>query len=245
MNEYKTKLRDMRLKQMQEELKTKSSNFKSIFAYEPNKENESSKENRLNEKLKEEYYKSYILKPKEQENVKTMLRNYTKTASAPSDARDGWTIRISNPQISRPTEDEDKLREYELLRMNQLQKQYNMYSDMLNDVFQENEKLIEKTSDKFMCKNEKILEVLQPVVIGSIELCAEDIAESIIDEMLEEGVHFMNRLEEYQQATNELMTRTEMNHEELVPEAKKRPLPLNLMKALKALDEYADDDYDY
>jgi len=55
----------------------------------------------------------------------------------------------------------------------------------------------------------------------------------------------MNRLEEYQEAARDLMTRTEMNHEDLIPEAKKRPLPYNLMKALKVLDDLADDDDGY
>ena len=117
-----------------------------------------------------------------------MLRNYTRTAPEPKEIKEGFTVRISNPQITQQTEAEDKLKEYELLRMNQLEKQYNMFSNMLSDLFQENEKLIEKTSDKLMCKNPRILEVLEPVVIGSIDLCAEDIAEILIEEMLEEEV---------------------------------------------------------
>ena len=48
-------------------------------------------------------------------------------------------------------------------------------------------------------------------------------------------------MEEYKESVKEVMTRTEKNHEELIPEIKKKHLPYNVMKMLKALDDYADD----
>lgn len=53
----------------------------------------------------------------------------------------------------------------------------------------------------------------------------------------------MNRLEEYKENVGTIINQTEKNHEELVPEVKKKPLPYHVLKALKALDELADDEY--
>ncbi len=126
------------------------------------------------------------MKPKQQEDLRKMLQTYTNTV--PKEEGKGSVVFISNPKISKPQMEEDKLKEYELLRMNQLKKQYNMYQTMLSDLFQENEELIEKTQDKFVCKNKKILNALEPVVLGSIKCFADDIAESFLDDLLEEAV---------------------------------------------------------
>jgi len=128
------------------------------------------------------------MKPKQQEDLRKMLQRYTNTV--PKEEGKGSVVFISNPRISKPQMEEDKLKEYELLRMNQLKKQYNMYQTMLSDLFQENEELIEKTQDKFICKNKKILNALEPVVLGSIKCFADDIAESFLDDLLEEAVIF-------------------------------------------------------
>ena len=51
----------------------------------------------------------------------------------------------------------------------------------------------------------------------------------------------MNRVEEYQMASQEIMQIREENNQEIVQENRKRPLPYNLIQALKVLDDYADD----
>jgi hypothetical protein len=237
MNEYKSKVKKMRLEQMQDEIKGKSTHFESIFANDPFREE--LKENKVQEVQREEYFKKYVMKPKQQEDLRKMLQTYTNTV--PKEEGKGSVVFISNPRISKPQMEEDKLKEYELLRMNQLKKQYNMYQTMLSDLFQENEELIEKTQDKFVCKNKKILNALEPVVLGSIKCFADDIAELFLDDLLEEAVMYMNRIEEYQLASQDIMTIREENNQEFVIENRKRPLPYNLIQALKVLDEYADD----
>jgi len=237
MGEYKTKVNKLRLEQMQEDIKGKSAHFQSIFANDPFREE--IKENKAQEVQREEYFKKYVMKPKEQEDLRKMLQRCTNTV--PKEEGKGSTVFISNPKMSKPQMEEDKLKEYEKLRVNQLKKQYDMYHLMLSDMFQENEELIEKAQDKYVCKNQKILNALEPVVFGSMKCFADDIAELFLDDLLEEAVIYMNRVEEYHLASEGAMTIQEEHHEESVQENRKRPLPYNLIQALKVLDDYADD----
>lgn len=114
-----------------------------------------------------------------------MLQTHAQTV--PRQYGDQFKVRISGPQLP-PTEEDVRLQEEEVLRLNQLHKQYDMYHAMLGDLFAKNEELIEKNSNNFVCKNPKILKALEPMVLGSMSVFADDICELFLDDLLEESV---------------------------------------------------------
>ena len=128
-------------------------------------------------------------KRQEQENLMHMLRQYGKSKTErPKNMN--FNVMISGPKLAASVQEREEniLQEYEVLRLNQLQKQYDMYKDMIEGLFEENDQLIEKASNNFLCKNQKLLDALEPVVMGSISEFADDICESFIDDLLEESV---------------------------------------------------------
>ena len=137
---------------------------------------------------KNEYFEKFILTPQKSLDEKPVRGQFYGEQPDKTYKEREMMVSISNPRISNKEEGEKRLEQLEVMKMNQLRKQYELYQTLLQDVLSTNEKYLDIVSNKYICRNEKILDALEPIIVNTIAAYSEEICEALIDELITENV---------------------------------------------------------
>jgi len=232
VNEYKKAHKDYKIKQMQDEMQLNSDTYQTVFKAPKAKEEI---EREINNKKREEYYKNFVLAAQESAKKKKKKGQYNDD--------DDYEIAISGVNITKPlqTQSEVNLQNLQVEKMNQLDKQLNLYRDEFENLMTRTDEAKFKIGNAYICKNDKLIDTLTPHLMNCFNVYSEEIAEGILDEILYEQVEFLNGLEKFKQGIDDIRNQTTEVHEDLRYERDPQAnIPSNVMRLLKTLDDFAD-----
>eukprot|EP01017_Pseudomicrothorax_dubius_P020599 TRINITY_DN2241_c0_g1_i2.p1 TRINITY_DN2241_c0_g1~~TRINITY_DN2241_c0_g1_i2.p1 ORF type:complete len:250 (-),score=61.02 TRINITY_DN2241_c0_g1_i2:134-883(-) len=105
----------------------------------------------------------------------------------------------------------------------------------LDEFYRENERLLAKTKDTYLCKNLGLLERMLPIVMNELVVNIDDVIESIIDELMVGEVKVLNLIEEMKQKGSKAAPHQPKDEEG-------NELPSELKGVFDALENYAENE---
>ena len=100
-------------------------------------------------------------------------------------------VKISNVNIRRPLADQNEinLQNMQVKKVNQLNKKLNIYKNQIENLMTQTEEAQHRVTNLYVCKNEKLLERLEPHLTNCFEVYADEIADALVDDLLDHEVN--------------------------------------------------------